>query len=176
MNFNKTLIATTLLAIASASAFAAPKNSTVMLNVSAEVPDPGFNFFVKGMKPTDILKLDYNKDKKRFSERYLKLGFEGIADTTNDLKATLTKSTLQNGTTGHTFDLLVSVVNNFAGKGKVEPLVGAPKTVVAATADAPDEYQMLELKIAQPDEADMRDKLTIGEYSGVVQVVFEAGV
>ncbi|EKF9847040.1 hypothetical protein O1D35_003748, partial [Vibrio cholerae] len=146
MNFKKSTLASVLLVVASASAFAAVKSSTVEFNVSAKVPDAGFNFYAVGIGSADTITMDYNSATGKLTDKFVKLGFTGRADTANDLKASVQKSELSNPVSKDYFDLDVTLVNGLDASKPIK-LDYSPKSVVTATADADDVYKNLQLKL-----------------------------
>ncbi|TQQ67843.1 hypothetical protein [Vibrio cholerae] len=172
MNFKKSMLASALLVVASASAFAAVKSSTVEFNISAKVPDAGFNFYAVGFGAADTVTMDYNDKTGKLMDKFVKLGFTGKADLTNDLKASVRKSELNNPVSKDSFDLEVTLVNGLDAS-KSHKLDYTPKSVVTATADADDVYKNLQLKLSQPTS---KSALTEGTYNGTLTVLFEAGV
>ncbi|GHX29483.1 hypothetical protein VCSRO62_0167 [Vibrio cholerae] len=172
MKFKKSILASALLVVASASAFAAVKSSTVEFNVSAKVPDAGFNFYAVGIGSADTVTMDYNSVSGKLADKFVKLGFTGKADVANDLKASVRKSELSNSVSKDYFDLDVTLVNGL-DSSKSFKLDYSPKSVVTATADADDVYKNLQLKLSQPAT---KSSLTEGTYNGTLTVLFEAGV
>ncbi|HDV5422817.1 TPA: hypothetical protein RI748_002417 [Vibrio cholerae] len=167
MNFKKNLLTSAFIMFASASAIAAPKSSTIQLNLSAVVPDSSFAFELKGLASNVTVNLDYVGGK--FADKVLPMQFTGKADSTSDLKASLIKNTLANG--ADTMDLDVAVVDGIDST-KVTKLSFAPATIASGTADAQKVYENLKLKLSQPAGKTLQE----GEYKGTVAVLFEAGI
>ncbi|TQP33527.1 hypothetical protein FLM01_15945 [Vibrio cholerae] len=167
MNFKKNMLTSAFIMFASASAIAAPKTSTVQLNLSAVVPDSTFAFELKGLASNVTVNLDYVGGK--FADKVLPMQFTGKADATNDLKASLIKNTLANG--ADTLDLDVAVIDGIDST-KLTKLSFSPASIVTPTADVQKSYENLKLKVSQP----AGKNLVEGEYKGTVAVLFEAGI